>query len=1145
MYWIILYFFLLFASPAQAATTQFFAGSDVATNDTPVKTSVFTGGVGGTAPRYRSNSVAISASTNPYWPSLNTTLFTSAVNNRMLIDFDSSSADGVNSNGTVLLGSTYTQLLAGMYTLPMLGAMPICVGPTRNGSPCNSAANCGSGYCKPQRRPLISLATSTEKGCSLYHWQTCTDQGLNTISGACSQPLEHFAVLYGNAQEVVGRCQQSVEMVDTVCGQSCTTVADCLPGRPDYLSMGSNPTACVRDENETLSCDGSDCHCINECDELRPNEAKCSPSYFGLISRAQNSQNVMAVEQVNGTGEVTCKFYSGEFGKLCTAGTAPSGSVCNVNADCGTGGVCTSNLPVVYQRGLGTQRVGKCTGGDSIRSRLANGGTLNLACATNTDCECNTTWPTYNLMKACVGGTNAGATCTVNGDCNSNNCSLAGSCVNASCTTTGLTSPYTSLVSPDRVLFGPDDSGERSRVFGDNLIVQTGSSPSTNWVSESLWVDANGADLGWVGTGCSGAGNEYKCLTGNGTVANEPDGNTTRISENTSVDDADWLREVEFQEPTSRSFTPLAAVFNVAAQDTEGSDTLGAGVQLSLRDIAGTPNVKTGTSFDLNNFVPDDGTGDTLYFPVPFLINTNPDNSTISYAGIDDYIGEVHKTVFHKNGDQARITFADLEVVSQSPTPIPSDVLPGDKRVGLMGDSRTDQSTVKVACAASMIEASAIYDQARGGASMGDIDRDFYTLAAGQSGTGNKITTIPITGTGGLAIDVAFIQIANNTVHPVATAAPYNNSSYGGILKNGFCESWTAAGGYGTDQGKECSCPETSNWDSEDYPFVAFCAMAKNSTSFGLANISGPCSCSSSSECHLGGAGPFPSTCSGGANNGLSCTKPADCPSGTCGTITTTTCSSNVCVTARSSVVATASAATHADSYSGCTPATGAVGCSGICATSNTLARMIRGKRSIDDKATMRCRGGTQNGQTCSSGGQCDSGVCKVVENVWVTSAPTNSGVENGKQTGWFEGTQDVISWRSWLVAEQIATGGNFVDSFQYFIDKGGASILTKDASHPYLADKVHYTQEGSSAYCDLLSACAANVDFAGNLGKKTDGVCNTAPTCSTTCQSGFLKGRACSTAADCYACSAGADSKIGLPCSQDKQCGYYFCDFD
>jgi hypothetical protein len=102
----------------------------------------------------------------------------------------------------------------------------------------------------------------------------------------------------------------------------------------------------------SLTQDGKECTSRTDCDYFNSGEQSCAPgSFASTLALAKATWFLVTLQQVNGTGEVTCSLWQG------TAGTSP----------------------VVYQRGSQTHDQGICVGG-------ANAGN---ACDDNTDCASN------------------------------------------------------------------------------------------------------------------------------------------------------------------------------------------------------------------------------------------------------------------------------------------------------------------------------------------------------------------------------------------------------------------------------------------------------------------------------------------------------------------------------------------------------------------------------------------------------------------------------------------------------------------------------------------------------------------------------------------------------------------------------------
>ncbi len=1033
----------------------------------------FPGGYGNVTSRAASSTV--SSSPNLY-PSVSAAL--PGTGNRGVLDFDSS-ASGGDAYGVIPLpaacvgGSnagngcavssecpsgacvapTPSDLTALVYTAPILGQTAKCVVPGgggRHGQLCLPGGNqtwhkCGAtGVCVPQRVPYLGVGTASADGCTIWHGQSCSN---TTVDLRCDGPTEQLVGIYGDPYLT---CSAAKTMNDTVCGGACDDVSDCLPGRPDYATSGSAPTACVNDSNGA-TCSTAACHCVNECDEERPNEASCGPKYFGSVGLVQGTPYALGVRQVNGAdpGVVSCTFYGGQFGSLCVGGSN-AGAKCAASSECPSSS-CVANQPIVFQRGPSEPtKVGVCSVGvlgHATFSKLANGGKLGLACGSDADCTCNTAWPTYGSL---------------------------GTCQASSCTTTAR-------VTPDRVTLGWNDgTSPKARALIDALLVQHGGTPVVTYRPETVIADGNGT-TGWASSGesCSNS----TCLTS----ADEPDGNDSRL-QNTQADAGTWTHEWTFANPTEGSTwaAPVLASMSVSAQDTQGPSSDAIGVRLSVFDGGGAA---VGGTFDLAGFDFDDGASASYYPPPPVVVTSQL--GTLSASEVNGFSARVLKVDLHGANKEGRISFSTFATFWPTTAPLATDVLPGGKAVALCCDSTSNDAPLYQVLTSLNPEIVTLYDQASGGIAMGDLLRAAATLFAG--GSTSRMPTTPIIGATGQHVDVMLIDVAANTLRMVSNAAPENPAAYGGLGQPGFCEDWTAGVGYGAQQGKPCFCNENNDWDTTD--FVGQLCLLKNG-SFGPIGFLGTCSCSSAADgqvdCELGGTAPP-------------------------GSITQTTCSGTSCVSSGTGLAMTSAANTRASMRApGCVTAT----CP-ACVTGNSIARMLAGKRELERLAAIA---GT--------------------DLVWVTTPPPNGA---GDVTdGWYETRPGIDLWRATLLAEQQATGGNWADLYQYFVDQCGPNLLERGAVHPCNRDSVHNTLDfGNGLRAQLYNACLSNTTLAGVTGQVTDGVCTSGPTCSgSVCASGLRKGTTCAVDADCNYCSGGAIGKLGAPCATDhpEVCGYYRC---
>ena len=921
------------ASPATAATPIYGNAYDTGMPGKVAGPGVFPGGYGNVTFRATGTSVpSLNVNGAIVHPSVSAAL--PGAGNRAVLDFDSS-ASGGNAYGVILLPSscvggsnagngctvasecpsgscvqqTASELTAGVYTTPILGPTAKCVGGARAGQLCLPGGTqtwhkCGTGVCVPQRVPYLSLATASAEGCSIFLSQSCSN---TTVDSVCESPTEQLIGIYGDPFTTGGRCGASKTMTDTICGGACTTVADCLPGRPDADAndpQKSKPTACVNDVDGVTTCSTGACHCINECDEERPNEASCAPKYFGNVTLTQGQHYALGVRQKNETdpGKVTCAFLGGSFGSLCLAGSN-AGAKCSTGSEC-PGSSCVANQPVVFQRGPAEPtKVGVCAVGalgHATFSKLENGGKLGLACGSDADCTCNTSWPTYGSL----------------GTCQASSCSTA------------------ARITPDRVIEGWNDgTSPKARALMDATLIQTGSSPTVTYRPETSIALGNGSVTGWDPQGGS-CTNVATCLAAGTGGASEPDGNGTRL-QNTQTLTSTWTHEWTFVDVTEGSTwsAPLLVAMNVSAQDTQGSAGDAIGLRLSVFDGGGAA---VGATYDLANFDFDDGAsgsgGDgTNYWPPPPVIVTSQ-LGTLSAPEVNGFSGRALKVDLYGANKEGRISFTDRETFWPTTVPLVTNVLPGAKTVAAIGDSTCNDPPFFLALVGNNPEIVTLYDQCAGGAAMGDVIRAAPTLYAGGSTT--RIPTTVVVGAPNQTVDVALVDIGANTIRMASNAPPSNPTAYGGLGQIGFCEDWTLGVGYGPNQGKPCHCNENNDWDTTD--FVGQLCLLKNS-SFGPIPLFGTCNCSSAADgqvdCELGGAAPP-------------------------GSITQETCSGtapgSTCVTPGSGLSMTSAASTRASWRApGCVTST----CP-ACVSSNSVARLLAGKRELDRIAALT---GTDN----------------------------------------------------------------------------------------------------------------------------------------------------------------------------------------
>lgn len=1125
-----------------AATPQYVTTFDAGRPDTttpvpPAGAGVghFAGGVSSWPPVYRANNRLVAGYTGDggrvYYPSF-TPLFP-GTGKRAWLDLDSSRIPG-DRWGTIPLVGTPNPVSVGAITLPILAPYGECLGgpvgsTSRHGQPClagGSASHqkCPGGWCRTPRAPVLAFQDSGSKtGCALYASQQCAnnEKGVD-FAGTCLEPVITYDVLYGAPQDTyVGRCGASRTMTDTVCGGVCATAADCLQGRPTVID--EHATQCINDSsgatcagkvcvggtNNGASCTVASqcpsgacggCHCINECDEANSNEATCEERLFLSITRPPRQNYVVVLEQENGTGTATCRFAGGIFRSLCEGGSN-AGGACSTNADCPSSGVCTADRMQVFSRGIETpQKIGVCTGG----TELTDGGRNRTACATNADCACNTTWPTYN----------------------------AGTCTAGTCTTTG-SDPATPATVPSKVVVGWNDGQSRVMRIGlGGLKIEEGASPTLNWRTETTTVSDPTTDgspsltTSWTGGG--GCSTAFQCLGGNGDLTVEPDdpftsGSPTRLQHTTS---GAATHEFTLGDIASTSDTPIAATLSVAAQDAETSADTAASVQPKLRRATGS--TVDGVALDLAQFeamlVCDGGSNNggpcvvdsdcpgasnacksadgnstpARAYPVrPLTITKDPADGTtaLSRTIVNGLIGAVVKGTPHGLSNEPRVTFATLETFLATVTPLEPNVLPGGKVVSFIGDSLTNDPLFFSAYTALAIEPVKVYDAASGGLALGNGLKDFSQLINGLSGS--TMSTVSVIGSTGSKVDAAFVFLVANTLHPLAFQDPSAATEYGGLGQAGWCEHWTSGVGYGAQQGKPCRCPESSSWSPPNILAAGTC-LAKNAN-FGSSS-SCACTPGSTTECQLGGATPP------GTITNATCTGAGACPNNFTGTSITSAAGTVEMLTP------------------GCS---NSPDCPGVCVATATIADMLDAKRRME---AMAAANGTKL--------------------VWVTMYPPPGTAPPSKGASWRYGAPAIAMWNAVLLAEQRATGGNWIDLGRYMLDECGEVLLEPGGISPCIkpdpGDGIHLKPPlGMAKYAELANACTSNTTLAGTPNRTTDGVCaigQPGECVSSRCSSGLRRGETCAVDTDCSYCSEGARGKLGAPCTSDDQCARYRC---
>ncbi|MEO6027702.1 MAG: hypothetical protein ABIR79_12625 [Candidatus Binatia bacterium] len=1074
---------LLVATRADATVTvDYFGSYDVNTPGTAAEsTNQFSGGISTTnKPTFVTNSVFPGTA------------------NSIALDLNLSAADGLNVYGTILLSSAQSQVSVGALAYPTAGVLAKCVGGVADGKVCLDDTYCSSlvshdGVCTPQRTPLLTLGTASARGCTLYQSRICAYAAYPVVGRTCGTlgPIL-YEVGYGTiaAAPYTGICSSSRSMDGTPCGAGCTSATAataCIQGRTATdITNGSTATSCVKNADEATACDagaGSNCHCLNECDENRPFESQCAPGIISALTSSVSTAVGLQLEQENGStaGEVKCSLR--------------------------TGAINASSRPEIFPRGstpAALQKVGVCQGG----TYPVDGGRKGTAC-------CNS--------ATCADGT-AGL-CA---------CDTASNGYNAATCTAGTSCSVTARISPDRVTFGTSVATDKTRTLLDQVLIQKGSGTHVrNWRGETLRADGTtGTDASmWTGTrtGC-GTASTGGCFRGGGTIGNEPDANTSSLeTANESVVESITFENLKTSGTDyAAADQPIAAALNAAAQDRSQNTTEGVIVQMEAYDgtTASTgynPSNRTGCTAPgncLGYFLQDnfDRGNSSVYEQMPSkLITTDLTAGTALNAlsdanattAISNLQGRFQKQGYDGTGagttTKGRLTFATLETVLSIANPTPPSVLPGNDRIAWMGDSRCDKTTLFQNFVSRMTEPTAIYKQCRGGVAMGDLLLDFTTLLAGGNGA---ITTQAYSGTAGQAIDVAFIEVGINTLHnAVGTLDPGLPTAYGGIAQRGYCEDWTGSG-YGLSQGKPCSCANTTNWSTGGLGIFTTLSLVKNA-SFGTSSTTAPaCTTSNAAngykECQMGGSAP-----------------------GAPGTITEATCTASVCP-ATSNLVANAVATDRTWRGHGCSATVGDMhGCSGVCLTGNTVVRMMDGVAEMTRRAAASASNPTLVWVT--------------------TPYATATSTTNTALYGWWNIYPKVRNWNATLLAWAKANSKNFVDLSSYLIEKCGIDTMrTASAVNACESDGIHYRPDVLTWEADLMTACATNTTLAGVSSKTTDGVCTVgAANCvSSKCGSGLRQGAACTGDADCDYCSAGSPLKLGKNCSADADCGRYRCVF-
>lgn len=1075
---------------AQAATVLWMEGFDA--GDEVTSAALFRGGVDETYP-----------------PTLGATVFPGTGNRKQLnIAAPAAASPGAQSYGVVTFAAqTDVTALAYLRTPAGYTQMPRsrCSGTS---TPCISNFNCpADSYCQAQRRPILAFKDDAgNRGCILTGQLECL--GLGT-GGGCATPTITLYALYGSLQQDHGQCTASKSMDDsTVCGGSCTDVTDCFQGRPTAPGTSPYRTRCVRDGGtEAVECDtGMTCHCVNECDENNIAESDCSLDAAGImIGLDPNTTYVVGVRQKNGAqvGDVQCGLYVGSL------------------AD-GT------NEPLVYRRGERTFRVGQCTGG----SDYDQGGHEGLACASNADCACG-----LGAYESCTAAGLPRADCT-------------GVCVAGSCDATTLAH----RIAPTRLVIGPDDSSEAGSTQAmtlafDNIAVMTGD-PITNYVIESVWADQSNTQT-WGATGCASA--NVQCFAGGSSNgwASEPDGTTTHLE---NVNTYNTTEVWNFATVTQTSYTPVAAAINVLGLDKETASACGGNcnrgiiAQLEASDAGANTTIDYNPSnfdcpaesgdpacpgFDFDEFVDQGAAAGSFELIPPRVLPTIPGGGEWSFAKLNTVRAHLSNTGSHGSIATARggVTFSDLEVMLQTPdSPVPNVLQDQNSdnltTVGYIGDSTWNELWLKAYLGAYLYEPDNLYEQARGAAAMGDVSLAFSQLIQGKAGPGETegpldppMTTEVVFGETQHLVDYAFVNIGINTLsawpvrsnNPTAlfptTVNPAGEDMYG-IGQAGYCEQWSAGGGYGSQQGKACTCDAASNWTGGIY--YGSLGFVK-ATGFATTTLQW---CSANADCSLGGMSPPDSVttstcgrCVGGRNEGAACTVASQCSGGgTCALM---------CWGDASNVRANALATTTGNWWAtGCSDSPGCPG--GVCMAGTDPARMLR-----------------------------EVGVMQAVAEasaahpvmIWSTT-PRASG------DYWWTTERALRAWNTTLVAWARARGYNWIDLAGRFArDCGDAYRAHGVAVNECVRDGVHWTPRGHYVSGQLMVDCLTNSLEDGTSVGVTDGVCDTSPVCSSgTCQSGMRKGGSCASPnpTTCGYCTRG---KIGNPCATNADCGYFYCD--
>jgi hypothetical protein len=117
--------------------------------------------------------------------------------------------------------------------------------------------------------------------------------------------------------------------------------------------------------------DGKECATAADCDYVNSGEQSCAPGvYASTLALAKGTWFLVTLQQVNGTGEVTCSLWQGTAGTspvvyqrgsqirdqgVCSGGTF-SGNACDDNSDCTAGGgsCVTTDVVTIEQVRFGT-----------------------------------------------------------------------------------------------------------------------------------------------------------------------------------------------------------------------------------------------------------------------------------------------------------------------------------------------------------------------------------------------------------------------------------------------------------------------------------------------------------------------------------------------------------------------------------------------------------------------------------------------------------------------------------------------------------------------------------------------------------------------------------------------------------------------